>query len=221
MNKKLWCIGLLTLVMVVGVACGQKPTTGPSASNNNGNTVTEEQGAAGTPDETTVPEAGSNGTESESTPTTPDTTAEVTPTPTETPTSKPTETVKKETIEVYFTDPQAMELMKSKQEITFEDDIQKYKAAYKALASSAHSELIPLWAKIELKSLAFKEGAITLDIHMPDEARQGAGEEQFAIDALRNTLFQFDEVKSIELLVDGEKAESLMGHVELEHPMMK
>ncbi|MGF7047996.1 hypothetical protein J2T13_002502 [Paenibacillus sp. DS2015] len=227
MNKKLWCIGLLVLVMVVGVACGQKPTTQPSASNDKANSVTDGQGAVTSPEESTD---GSNNNESEEgiiiTPTTPEPTPEVTPqvtpevTPEVTPDSVET-TAKKETIEVYFTDPQAMELMKSKQEITYKNDTQKYEAAFKALTSTENSELIPLWAKIELKSLDIKEGAITLDIHLPDEARQGAGEEQFAIDALRKTLFQFDEVKSIELLVDGAKGESLMGHVELEHPMMK
>lgn len=45
--------------------------------------------------------------------------------------------------------------------------------------------------------------------------------EQFALEALKNTLFQFDEVKSIELLVDGEVVESLIGHAELEHPILR
>jgi hypothetical protein len=43
----------------------------------------------------------------------------------------------------------------------------------------------------------------------------------FAIDALQKTFFQFDEVQSLELLVDGNQIESLMGHVELEHPMTR
>lgn len=60
-----------------------------------------------------------------------------------------------------------------------------------------------------------------MDVHMPDEARLGAGGEQFALDALTKTMFQFDEVKSVELLVDGAKVESLMGHVDLEHPLTR
>ena len=32
-------------------------------------------------------------------------------------------------------------------------------------------------------------------------------------------MFQFEEVQQIELTVDGQQVESLMGHVDLEHPM--
>ncbi|MNP23465.1 Sporulation and spore germination [compost metagenome] len=122
---------------------------------------------------------------------------------------------------MYYTDPQVMELLESKQEISYETDLQKYQAAFKALQNSDHAELISLWGKIELLSLNSNEGAVTIDINMPNEARLGSGGEMYAIDALRNTFFQFDEVKSIELLVNGAQVESLMGHVELEHPMTK
>jgi hypothetical protein len=37
--------------------------------------------------------------------------------------------------------------------------------------------------------------------------------------AIPKTLFQFQEVKTIELLVDGKKLDSLMGHVDLPHPI--
>ncbi|MNC60821.1 Sporulation and spore germination [compost metagenome] len=80
---------------------------------------------------------------------------------------------------------------------------------------------MPLWGGIELKSLKFADGQITMDIHKPDEAQLGAGGEALAISALAQTLFQFEEVKSIEVLVDGEQVESLMGHVDLEHPMTR
>ncbi|MEI0738627.1 hypothetical protein VQ056_21580 [Paenibacillus sp. JTLBN-2024] len=52
------------------------------------------------------------------------------------------------------------------------------------------ADLIPLWGKIELKKLTLKTEQITMDVHMPDEARLGAGGEQFALDALTKTMFQ-------------------------------
>ncbi|MMZ65800.1 Sporulation and spore germination [compost metagenome] len=81
--------------------------------------------------------------------------------------------------------------------------------------------MISLWDKITLNSVRVSNGKITLDVTIPDEARLGAGGESLAIDALKQTFFQFDEVKELELTIDGEQQESMMGHVELEHPFKK
>lgn len=67
--------------------------------------------------------------------------------------------------------------------------------------------------------MKLSDGTLTVDIHIPDDARLGAGGEAFAIEALTKTLFQFDEIKAIDVLVDGQAAESMMGHVTLEHPI--
>jgi len=209
MNKKWWCTGLIALVVVIGTGCGDKPQAGPSNSTNEGQkevvTVPEKEVPA-------TNASGDKGTES---------TEDVDKDKGKDKAKEEQVSSKKETISVYYTDPQEMELKQSKLEITFEDDLQKYKAAFKALQSSNNDELIPLWGKVELKSLDMKNGAITMDIHLPDEARLGSGGEMFALESLQNTLFQFDEVKSIELLVDGQQVESLMGHADLEHPMTK
>ncbi|KQO01225.1 GerMN domain-containing protein [Paenibacillus sp. Leaf72] len=130
--------------------------------------------------------------------------------------------VKKRTIEVFFSDPQGEKLDKAGVQISFSTPVEKYTEAFKALQQSDNAELIPLWSKeIELKSVHFKNGALTLDIHMPDTARLGSGSEIFALDALTWTLFQFVEVKTIDLLVDGKQLESLMGHADLEHPITR
>ncbi len=205
MNKKWWCTGLLALVVVLGTACGDKPQAGPSNNTKEGPTeiVTVPE-----KDVPTTNASGGNGTVSTDNVDKGDDKEEQV-------------SSKKETISVYYTDSEELELKPSKQEITFEDDLQKYKASFKALQSSNNNELISLWGKVELKSLDIKNGAITMDIHLPDEARLGSGGEMFALESLQNTLFQFDEVKSIELLVDGQQVESLMGHADLEHPMVK
>lgn len=134
----------------------------------------------------------------------------------------PTAEVKTRTIEVFFSDPQGEKLNKAGVQISFSTPAQKYTAAFKALQQSDNAELIPLWSKeIELKSVHFKNGALTLDIHMPDTARLGSGSEILALDALTWTLFQFVEVETIDLLVDGKQLESLMGHADLEHPITR
>ena len=113
-----------------------------------------------------------------------------------------------------------MELVEGTAEITYKEDQEKYEAAYQALQKSDKGDMVPLWEKIGLNSLKFENGALTLDVTVPDEANLGAGGESFAIDAIKN-LFQFDEVKSLQILVDGQQTESLMGHVDLENPMTR
>lgn len=225
MNKKLWIAALLVTVMTVAAGCGSKPTAAPAPNQTQGagaeNNASDDQNETDVTDPVTVaPE--------DTTTTTPGTTegsTEGTTTPSDGTTSeKPgtSESNEKKTIDVYYTDLEELELHKASAELSYASDDAKYKAAFAALQQSKDDKLVPLWAKeIELKSVQFKDGALTLDIHMPDTARLGAGGEVFAIDALKQTIFQFDEVKSLDLLVDGKQSESLMGHVDLEHPMTR
>lgn len=122
-------------------------------------------------------------------------------------------------IKVYYADDQLTQLEQGTKEITFEDDSDKYSQTFAALQSSDQTELISLWNKIDLLSSTFEQGVLTLDVHIPEDAALGASGELLALDSLRETFFQFEEVTSIDLLVDGNAAESLMGHAELDHPM--
>ncbi|MNY78319.1 hypothetical protein D3C86_2185150 [compost metagenome] len=56
---------------------------------------------------------------------------------------------------------------------------------------------------------------------IPEDAHLGASGEDLALQALLKTSFQFDEVKTVDILVDGKSVDSLMGHVELEHPFSR
>ncbi|MET3207366.1 UNVERIFIED_CONTAM: spore germination protein GerM [Paenibacillus sp. PvR008] len=124
-------------------------------------------------------------------------------------------------IKVFFADSQVERLEEDKVEVTFTDASDKYQQAFKSLQNNTKPDLVSLWNKIKLKSVSFNAGMVTLDVQIPDAARLGSGGEQLALDALKNTLFQFDEVNSIELLVDGKALESLMGHADLEHPILR
>ncbi|MNJ43995.1 Sporulation and spore germination [compost metagenome] len=123
-------------------------------------------------------------------------------------------------IEVYFTDDDLMELKEFEREITFPEEKDKYAEAFKQL-QKAENGMISLWEKVILNTITFSDGALSIDIQLPDEARLGSGGESLAIESIRTTMFQFEEVQQIELTVDGEQVESLMGHVELEHPMTR
>ncbi|WP_342561757.1 GerMN domain-containing protein [Paenibacillus sp. FSL R7-0345] len=218
MNKKLTYAAVSAVLLMLIAGCGDKPTAAPTvdAAQNNTEAVTGAGGnAEATPD---------NGADSAGEIIEPSaaTAPSAEPSPTPAATAEPAQPQKQsQSIEVYFTDPQQLDLISVAATISFANDTEKYTESFKALQTSSNAEQISLWGAIELKSLEFKDGQVTLDIHKPDEAQLGAGGESMAISALAKTFFQFADVKAVELLVDGEQVESLMGHVDLEHPMTR
>ncbi|AYB45107.1 GerMN domain-containing protein [Paenibacillus lautus] len=200
MNKKIWAVGLLAAVMLIGAGCGQKPGAAPDDTPEQVTPAPDDQtgqsngGASNGSDGTSTGNGGNEATAPEA---------------------------KTESIKAYYTDPDLMELVEGSAEISYKEDQEKYEAAYQALQKSDKADMVPLWEKIELNSLKFENGALTLDVTVPDEANLGAGGESFAVDAIKKTFFQFDEVKSLQILVDGQQTESLMGHVDLENPMTR
>jgi len=199
LNKKIWAVGLLAAVMLIGAGCGQKPGAAPDDTPEQVTPAPDDQ--TGQSNNGTSNGSGGSSTGSGSEVTTPE--------------------AKTESIKAYYTDPDMMELVEGTTEISYKEDQEKYEAAYQALQKSGNAEMIPLWEKIGLKSLKFENGALTLDVTVPDEANLGAGGESFAVDAIKKTFFQFDEVQSLQILVDGQQTESLMGHVDLENPMTR
>lgn len=195
MNKKLWITGMLVVLLAMSTACGNKPQAGP---------VDETQGS-GTPINNE-----SNGTD----------VPETTPIESEKDTEVNTDATSK-TIDVYYTDNEWNELYRDQQEISYTTDLEKYKLTVEALQNSNNKEHVSLWNKVSFDEVTFADGTLVLDITLPDEARLGAGGEAFAIESLKNTMFQFAEVNEIELLVNGHQVESLMGHVTLDHPITR
>ncbi|MGG1636328.1 GerMN domain-containing protein [Paenibacillus sp. FSL K6-3182] len=145
----------------------------------------------------------------------------VSPTISPSPSPEPTPVLNELDAIIYLTDAELTETVEHPVKLTYETDIDLVKAAIAELQKDADENKLSLWKRIEVKSVQLSDGLVTLDIHLPDEARLGAPGETFVIQTLQKTLFQFDAVKSIDLLVDGQKVETLMGHVELEYPMNK
>lgn len=137
------------------------------------------------------------------------------------PTPEPTPALKERESIIYLTDSELNETVEHPVKLMYDTDDNLVKAAINELQKDVNENVISLWKPIEVKSVKLTDTLVTLDIHLPDEARLGAPGEMFVLDNLQNTLFQFDFVQSIQLLVDGEQIETLMGHVELEHPMNK
>lgn len=133
---------------------------------------------------------------------------------------QPTEQTLK--VQSYYTDDQILDLVAKEQEIKFKDDKEKYLTALKTLQKTDDTKLIALWEESEFLSADLKDdGVLTVNVKVPAEAHLGSSGEDLAIQALLKSAFQFDEVKSVDILVDGKSVDSMMGHVELEHPFTR
>lgn len=195
---------LLTLIILLGVAagCGNKPEAAPNGSG----TDVEVQGGGAQQIDPPNNASENNSPEDKGT----------------TDTKEDAATPSRQTIKVYFTDNDLMELKSASREIEVSDEHSKYESAFKAL-QTVEDGMLSLWENVVLSNANYSEadGQLLLDVQLPADSRLGAGGEALAIEALKQTMFQFEEVKQIELTVDGKQVESLMGHVDLEHPMTR
>ncbi|UUZ79403.1 GerMN domain-containing protein [Paenibacillus sp. P26] len=128
---------------------------------------------------------------------------------------------KQSKVKIYFGDDQMENLVEKEATITYKQDTDKYAATLKAQAGDGDSKTTPLFKGFTFKSVTFKDGLVTVDLSMSPESRLGSGGEELLLSALKRSLFQFSEVKSINVLVDGKEEESLMGHMDLPHPIKR
>ncbi|MFM1653854.1 GerMN domain-containing protein [Brevibacillus sp. B_LB10_24] len=122
---------------------------------------------------------------------------------------------------VYYSDSDLTKLVTEERVVNYSDDTEKYEAAIALLGESDEEGHFPLWKNFAYHSLSFKDGVLTIDAKGDNQYNLGSGGEAFAIDALKQTLFQFSEVEKIRILVDGKPAESLMGHVSIDDPITR
>jgi len=99
------------------------------------------------------------------------------------------------------------------------------RAALAALFADQRATLEPVLRDIRLREL-FIDAAGTAYIDLTPgpqkDVRASAWEEQLAIYALVNTLLQnFEEIKQVELLLDGREAQTLAGHMDLSRTFTK
>lgn len=142
------------------------------------------------------------------------------PTPTPAPTPAVSES-KQMKIKVYYGDENAEKLVEQEASITYKEDSGKYAAALKSLTASPDSKNLALLKGFTFNSVALKNGALTVDVSMAPESRLGSGGEAMLLEAMKKTVFQFSEIQSLDILLDGKAVDSLMGHMDLPHPMKR
>lgn len=132
-----------------------------------------------------------------------------------------TSAAKQMKVKVYFGDENGENLVEQESTVTYKDDSEKYVSALKALTTSPDSKRIALLKGFTFNSVTLKDQTLTVDLSMAPESRLGAGGEDLVLQALKKTVFQFSEIQSLNILLDGKAVDSLMGHMELPHPIKR
>jgi spore germination protein GerM len=129
--------------------------------------------------------------------------------------------IKEAEVRVYYADSELINLQSKSVKISYQSNEEKISLAMGQLREKPESPLISLFTSITFQSIQFKDGMLTIDLSIPQEGHYGASGEELAVRALTETAFQFDEVKSLDILLNGKQEETLMGHIELSHPIRK
>jgi hypothetical protein len=146
-----------------------------------------------------------------------------TPTVVPSATPAPTPEVKHAKVKLYYTDNNETKLVEKEVTISYKQDGEQYAAALEALKKSSDTSVVSLFSDITFKSIVFdkEKGDLKLDLSFGPNAQLGAPGEDYFLQALKKTVFQFTEIKSIYVRKDGEQVESLMGHMDLPYPIKR
>jgi spore germination protein GerM len=84
------------------------------------------------------------------------------------------------------------------------------------------SDLKPVLPKeAEVKSVRVEDGIAYVDFNkeFPESLNVGSSGEALVISAIVNTLTEFPEIQKVQILIEGEKRESLAGHLDISQPL--
>jgi ABC-type glycerol-3-phosphate transport system substrate-binding protein len=125
------------------------------------------------------------------------------------------------TIILYYGNENGDELVPKEVTLEPSTNTSQYLETLNALTKSSDEKAIALFDGFTFHSADLKDSTLNIDLTLPTESKLGAPGEDLLLQSLKKTLFQFKELSAIEVLVDGKKVESLLGHVELPHPILK
>ena len=132
------------------------------------------------------------------------------------------ETPQTAAVKYYVSDADMSKLIELTAEVRADAEGGVYRAALEALRKTDEAKgEYSLWTGVEFRSVEAKDGILTVDVSIPEDARLGAPGEALALEAITKTAFQFEEIRGLDILVNGEQTDSLMGHEFLEHPILR
>ncbi|TXK74648.1 GerMN domain-containing protein [Paenibacillus sp. N3.4] len=137
-----------------------------------------------------------------------------------TPTPEP---LKEKKLKVYYSDQEEMKLIEKDITVSYKQDADVYEAALNALKKSEDPKAVSLFDDMKFTSATLDKakGELKVDMKFGPKTQLGAPGEDLFLQALKKTVFQFPEVKSLYVTKDGKQVDSLMGHLELPYPIKR
>lgn len=125
-------------------------------------------------------------------------------------------------IKVYYPDENATGLYAVTKTVKT-SDTEKYKAAVEALLAGTDKKslttVFPKKTKLLSVKISGKTAMVNFDKNLTKGFVGGSTGEEMLVGSLVNTLTEFPEIKSVQILVEGEQIDSLAGHFDLSEPV--
>lgn len=134
------------------------------------------------------------------------------------------EEAKEITLKYYFPNEEGTKLIAVTKKVKVLDK-DKYKSAMTELLKGTDKKgtitIIP--KKTKLKSVKVKDNVATVDFSgdMVKYFVGGSTGEELMIASIVNTLTEFNEIKSVKILIDGKEVETIAGHMDLTAPISR
>ncbi len=125
----------------------------------------------------------------------------------------------KSQVQLFMTDELALEVVEVQAELSWNSET-KFETLFQALSGPQGDHAVSLWEGWSLIDSSLADGFLTLNLSGPGEA-VGSGIERLMLLTLLKTMFQFPEVEQVQLLINGEKKQTLSGHVDIHNPFKK
>ncbi len=125
-------------------------------------------------------------------------------------------------VKVYYPDEQGLKLVPVKKTVKMGND-DKYTATVKALLEGTKEKglatIVPKQAKIKSVKVQGDTAFVDFDENLIKKFIGGSTGEEMLVGSIVDTLTEFEEIKKVQLLVEGKKIESLSGHLDLTKPV--
>ncbi|MDD2619148.1 MAG: GerMN domain-containing protein [Syntrophomonadaceae bacterium] len=126
---------------------------------------------------------------------------------------------------LYFADEQAEYLTREKRTVTLQEDESPAEAIIKGLISGPQNKKLGVTIPSEAKLLTvnIKENIAYVDFSKEIQSKHwgGSAGESMTIFSIVNSLTELKEIKQVQILVAGEKQDSLAGHLDISQPIAR
>ena len=137
--------------------------------------------------------------------------------------SNPEQKIHTAEVKIYYPDESGTKLIPVQKKIQFVDESEKYSAALSELMQKPADKNLTTIFPAHAKSVT-RDGdtaIVDLDGSIVKGFVGGSTGEEFLVNSVVDTLTEFNEINQVQFLIDGQKVETLSGHMDLSEPIKR